>query len=87
MLQTKVFEICCVLIVLRFQIFFFFWLIVQFYTLNFFLFHFDHSIHELTSAFFSKLFTPFLSKIAKTAVFALWCETSIVEVRLHFNFV
>ena len=37
------------------------------------------------SAFFSKLFALFLSKIAKNAVFALCCEISIAEVRLRFN--
>ena len=39
------------------------------------------------SAFISKLFTLFLFKIAKTAVFALCCEISAAEVRLRFNFV
>ena len=38
-LQTKVFKICCALIVLRFQ--FFFLVIAQFYTLTLILFHFD----------------------------------------------
>ena len=38
-------------------------------------------------AFFCKLFTLFLSKIAKNAVFALLCEISIAEVRLRFNLV
>ena len=37
------------------------------------------------SAFFSKLFTFFMSKIAKNAVFALCCEISIAKVRLRFN--
>ena len=31
------------------------------------------------SAFYSKLFILFLSKIAKNAVFALYCEISITE--------
>ena len=39
------------------------------------------------SALFSKLFTQFLSKIAKNAVFALCCELSIAEVKLCFNLV
>ena len=39
------------------------------------------------SAFFSKLFTLFLSKIAKNAVFALCREISIAEVKLRFNLV
>ena len=39
------------------------------------------------SVFFSKLFAIFLSKIAKNAVFALYCEISIAEVRLLFNLV
>ena len=30
---------------------------------------------------------PFLPKIAKNAVFAVCCEISIAEVRLHFNLV
>ena len=38
-------------------------------------------------AFFCKLFTLFLSKIAKNAVFAMHCEISIAEVRLRFNLV
>ena len=37
------------------------------------------------SAFFSKLFALFMSKIAKTEVFALCCEILIAEVRLRFN--
>ena len=37
--------------------------------------------------FFCKLFTFFLPKIAKNAVFALCCEISIAEVRLRFNLV
>ena len=37
------------------------------------------------SAFFSKLFTLFLPKIGRTAVFALCCEISIAEVKLRFN--
>ena len=41
-LRTKVFEICCALIALRFQNFF--RLIAQFYTLNFIFFHFDRNI-------------------------------------------
>ena len=36
--RTKVFKICCALI--------FFWIEVQFYTLNLILFHFDHNIDE-----------------------------------------
>ena len=39
------------------------------------------------SAFFSNLFTLFLSEIAKNAVFAWCCEISIAEGRLHFNLV
>ena len=39
------------------------------------------------SAFFSKLFTLFLSKVAKNALFALYCKISIAVVRLHFNLV
>ena len=39
------------------------------------------------SAFFSKLFTLFQSKIAKNAIVALCCEISIVEVRLRLNLV
>ena len=39
------------------------------------------------STFFSKLFTLFLSKIAKNAVFALCCEILIAEVRLRFKLV
>ena len=38
-------------------------------------------------ASFCKLFTLFLSKIAKNAVFALHCEISISKVRLRFNLV
>ena len=38
-------------------------------------------------AFFSKLFTLFLSKIEKNAEFALCCEISIAEVRLRFSLV
>ena len=38
-------------------------------------------------AFLSKLFTFFLPKIAKNAVFALFCEISVAEVRLRFNLV
>ena len=34
---------------------------------------------------FSKLFTTFMSKISKSAVFALCCEISIPEARLRFN--
>ena len=37
------------------------------------------------SAFFSKLFIFFISKIAKNAVFAFFCEISIAKVRLRFN--
>ena len=37
------------------------------------------------SAFFSKLFTLFLSKIAKNAVFALRCKISNAEVMWRFN--
>ena len=37
------------------------------------------------SAFFSKFFSFFLSKIEKNAEFALCCEISIGEVRLRFN--
>ena len=33
------------------------------------------------------MFTLFLSNTAKTAVFALCCEISMVEVRLRFNLV
>ena len=39
------------------------------------------------TAFFSKLFTLFMSKIAKNIVFALCFEISIAEVRLRFNLV
>ena len=39
------------------------------------------------SAVFSKLFTLFLSKIAKIAVFAVCCEISTAEVRLRFSLV
>ena len=39
------------------------------------------------SAFFSKLFTVFQTKIAKTELFALCCEISIAEVTLRFNLV
>ena len=39
------------------------------------------------SAFLSKLFTIFQSKIAKTAMLALCCKISIAEVRLRFNLV
>ena len=34
---------------------------------------------------FHKLFTFFLPKIAKNAVFALCCKTSVAKVRLRFN--
>ena len=34
-----------------------------------------------------QLFALFLSQMAKNAVFALCCEISIAEVRLHFNLV
>ena len=39
------------------------------------------------SAFFSKLFTIFQSKIEKNAVFALCFEISIADVTLRLNFV
>ena len=39
------------------------------------------------SAFFSKLFILYQSKIAKNAVFAMCCEILIAEVRLCFNLV
>ena len=37
-------------------------------------------------AFFSKLFALFLSKLAKTEVFVLCCESSITNIRFHFNY-
>ena len=43
-LRTKVFKICCALIALHFQNFF--WVIGQFYTLNLILFHFDRNINK-----------------------------------------
>ena len=47
-LRAKIFKICCALIALRFQIFFFFffWLKAQFYALNLILFHFDRNIDK-----------------------------------------
>ena len=45
LLRAKVFKICCALIALRFQ-FFFFRLIAQFYALNLILFHFNRNIDK-----------------------------------------
>ena len=39
------------------------------------------------SAFFNKVFTLFLSKIEKNAIFTFCSEISIAEVRLRFNLV
>ena len=65
---------------LRFQIFL--QVIAQLYSLNLILFHFDHNIEK--GGFLRKLLTLFLSNIAKkTAIFALCCEISIAEVKLH----
>ena len=58
-LRTKVFKICCVLIALRFQIFF--RLIAQFYTLSLILFHFDYNITKCGLSLSN--FALFLSKI------------------------
>ena len=44
-LWTKVFKICCTIVALRFQ-FFFFRLAAQFYTLNLIFFHFDRNIDK-----------------------------------------
>ena len=83
-LRTKAFKLCYAVIALRFQSFF--RLIAQFYTLHLILLHFDCNILINVDRLL-QLFALFLSQIAKNAVFALFCEISIVEVRLRVNLV
>ena len=85
-LRTKVFKICCALIALSFQFFFFFRLVALFYTLNLILFHFDRNINKCRPSLGNYLLF-FCLKIAKNAVFALCCEISIAELMLRFNLV
>ena len=77
-LRTKVFKICCALIALRYQ--HFFRLIVQFYTLNLILFHFDRNTNKCRP--FLANYLLFVSNRKKNVVFALCFKFSIAEVRL-----
>ena len=75
--KLQVFKICCALIALRFQ--FFFLLVIQLYTLNEILFHFDHNIDKCQASTFS------LSEIAKNALFELCLVILVAKVKLHFD--